>query len=240
MTLQTPSRAGPDRDGVGRAALRFLTHDLRAPSSSILTLLELHRVNPQSMPVEELLRRIEGKTRESLVLADAFVQLHAIDPLETARVEPADLLRLATQAGDEVWPLARDAGVELRIEAAAGEATCMAEADSLQRAIEYLLGYAVRWSRAGGSVVCTVGERQSDGEGEGGWLVQVDDPGPGAAREKLAGGAETLDLRLAYAARVAARHGGVLKGVASVGAARWQLELPRGAAQPTVDASAGR
>jgi hypothetical protein len=39
-------------------ALRFLSHDMRSPQASILTLLEMYHGDPQSMPAEKLTERV--------------------------------------------------------------------------------------------------------------------------------------------------------------------------------------
>lgn len=197
---EDPKLALSQRD----AALRFLTHDLRAPQSSILTLLELHRINPDAMPLQELLARVEGKARETLALADAFVH-YAHAATREFQFEATDLAQVLSLAADEVWPQARDAKVRLSVLRAPQAAPCRGEADSLQRAIAHLLSYAVRWAAAGTDVLCLL--EQTD---RGAWAVDVADPGPEAVRTRVKQRSAGIDLRLACATALAERHGGGL------------------------------
>ena len=53
-------------------ALRFLSHDMRSPQASILTLLEMQREEPGLMPVEQLVERIGKYSRRTLNLPMIF------------------------------------------------------------------------------------------------------------------------------------------------------------------------
>src|SRR5262249_16013750 len=57
------------------AALRFISHDAREPSATILTLLELARERPDTLADASLVARIEQQARRGLELADGFVNL---------------------------------------------------------------------------------------------------------------------------------------------------------------------
>ncbi len=55
--------------------LRFLSHDLKAPQSSILALTQLQRTSSSPLPEAELLDRIAQQARNALTLTDSFMQL---------------------------------------------------------------------------------------------------------------------------------------------------------------------
>ena len=77
-------------------AMHFISHDIRAPNASILTLLEMQRAYPGRMADDELLRRIERYAHASLGMAESFVQLASAQAQEY-RMAPIDLVALLAE-----------------------------------------------------------------------------------------------------------------------------------------------
>ena len=95
-------------------AMNFISHDIRAPNASILTLLEMQRAYPGRMPDDELMLRIERYARASLGMAENFVKLASAESQEY-RMAPLDLVAVLAETVDDIWALARDRGVEVTI-----------------------------------------------------------------------------------------------------------------------------
>ncbi|WP_431274885.1 CHASE2 domain-containing protein [Variovorax ureilyticus] len=161
-------RAQSQRD----EALRFISHDAREPSASILTILELARQRPDSLRLEQLLSGIERKARTGLELADGFVNLARAEA-ERFRPEVLDLATLVQQAIDDGWANAQQRQVRVLLVAAPDEALCIADRTLLMRALTNVLGNALKYSPQGADLECSVREQDRH------WRIGFRDHGPG-------------------------------------------------------------
>lgn len=226
-------------------ALRFLTHDLRDPQSSILTLLELYRTSPDKIPHAELLQRIERHAQRSLHLTDSYVQAARAESKDYHFVT-ADLNGLLDEAIDDAWAMALERDIEILVPRRPRSAPCLVDRVLVLRAISNLLSNAVKFSPAGGTVQCTLVVAST-----GGWLVSVQDHGPGIAPElqerlfqpynRLHEGshpAHGIGLGLAFVSTVAKRHGGSVTLQSKPGqGCLLQLHLPRGRSENSFTAT---
>ncbi|ATY33359.1 CHASE2 domain-containing protein [Sphingomonas psychrotolerans] len=213
-------------------ALEFLSHDMRSPQASIITLLEGTPVDGFGADTAD---KIAYHARRTLGLAENFVQLARLhetsfDPEET------DLHDCIGEASDALWPLASKKGV--RIVTPASEPCCVAgERHALTRAFLNLLDNAVRFSPANAEIRCGIDAVMSEGSAR--FEAWVEDEGPGISAERLAdltgrfgplaGSAPGLSvgLGLAYVRTVAERHGGRLRyATVSPHGSRFILALP--------------
>ncbi len=69
-------------------ALHFISHDIRAPNASILTLLEMQRNSMEPLQADELLKRIEKYAQASLSMAESFVRLRPRAAVEAPAKAP--------------------------------------------------------------------------------------------------------------------------------------------------------
>ena len=195
-------------------ALEFLSHDMRSPQSSIITLLENHR---KSIADSGLVERIHNLARKTLRLSDDFVQMarFSVASFDPEDVNLADVL---TEAADELWPLASRRDVRIIIDCAEEACFMQGERESLSRALINLLDNAVKFSPEGGVVKCLV--RLS---GNGKLQCVIEDDGPGiesdrredlfaryGARDNAAGSRISAGLGLAYVGAAVRRHGGTI------------------------------
>ncbi|MBS0452802.1 MAG: PAS domain-containing sensor histidine kinase [Proteobacteria bacterium] len=165
-------RAQAQRD----EALRFISHDIREPTAAILTVLELSRADPASLPHDVMLKRIEQHARTGLALADGFVNLARAEA-QPFKPEALDLLELGMQAVDNTWASARRKEVSVEFETELEEAPFTGDRDLLSRALANLLSNALKFSPTGGRVTCRVAQRASD------WTMAVTDQGPGVPKD---------------------------------------------------------
>ncbi|HVE54168.1 MAG TPA: CHASE2 domain-containing protein, partial [Ramlibacter sp.] len=150
--------------------LGYLSHDMRAPQASILSLLELRRAGALEDTEAELLERIGKLAERTLAYADAFIQLARAESGEY-RITLCNLLDVATEVADALWPRATSLGVHIEV---SGEpAWCMADRDLVQRALQNLLDNALKFSAPGGRVLCV--SRGDAGRAQ----LEVRDQGPG-------------------------------------------------------------
>jgi CHASE2 domain-containing sensor protein/signal transduction histidine kinase len=212
-------------------ALRFISHDMRAPQSSILTLIELHRLDAQR-PDPTLFDRIEGHARRTLALTDDFVHL-ARAQSDALVFEPVDLADVVVDAVDGFWDQATARRVDIVTEAEAGSCLCRADRGLLTRAVGNLIDNALKYGPQGARVHCAL---VLDGTS---CTITVRDEGPGIAAEDQSAlfeqfkrlGTDTRSggagLGLAFVQAVAARHNGSVDVRSRVGeGAEFRLHLP--------------
>jgi CHASE2 domain-containing sensor protein/nitrogen-specific signal transduction histidine kinase len=163
--------------------LAFLSHDMRSPQSSIIALLELHELDPEDNPKEEVHRRIEQYARRTLSLSEQFLQLARA---EKKAHEPTieDLGVLAEEAVDEVWTAAGQKSIGIDLKWDGEPLPVLADRTLLSRAIINLLTNAVKYSPENTVVTITVTER--DFEGRASPVCEVADRGYGISAENLA------------------------------------------------------
>lgn len=188
--------------------LRFLSHDLRAPHSAILALLDVH--NGES-PV---FAQIEQQVRRALSLTESFVQLAKAEA-DGYQFQPTLFAMLVMDAFDQVAVIAQLKGIHLVHDLdEADEAMVYADQSLLTRALFNVLENAIKYSQSGTTVRLRHGSAQ-------GWLeCRISDQGPGIAPEDLpelfnqyrrfdsAQGSEGLGLGLTMVKAVIERHGG--------------------------------
>lgn len=224
-------------------ALHFISHDIRSPNASILTLLEMQREYPDPLPADELLARIERYAQTSLDMAESFVRLASAQS-QAFRTSALDLVALLQETVDDAWVTARERGVQVTITHAPEAAPCHGDRALLARAITNLVHNAVKFSPAGSTVACAIDERT------GHWAVSVSDQGPGIAPEmqhrlftpfqRLHEGShptvQGIGLGLALVQTVVQRHQGSVVVESTLGAgATFTLLLPQPSA--ALDAS---
>lgn len=135
--------------------LRFISHDMRAPQSSILALLEMQRDPEMALPLEEFFQRIERASRKTLDLADNFVQLARAESQEY-RIEEVDMQQVVYDAIDEMWAPAQAKRIELVADVTDEEFLVNIDRPLMTRVIINLLSNAVKYSPPNTRVSCTV------------------------------------------------------------------------------------
>ena len=153
-------------------ALRFISHDIREPSASILTAIELARSRPDAYPGNALLDQIERHARTGLDLADDFVNLARAEA-QPFNPEVLDLVALMQQSIDDAWAPARKQRLRVRLVSDFEESLCVADRSLLTRALTNVLSNAIKYAPEGSEVTCTVASSSTF------WAVGVHDDGPG-------------------------------------------------------------
>ena len=160
-------------------ALHFISHDIRAPQSSILTLIELYRNQPGMMTEHELVQRIERQARAALELAESFVYLSQAQA-HLDKFEEVDLCILLEEAMDDNWVKANERNIELVLSTSPDQALCHADPVLLRRAISNVLNNAIKFAPAGSHIDCAIEAHGSV------WHLSIHDDGPGIDKDKQA------------------------------------------------------
>ena len=231
VDLTDMRRAQQQRD----QALHFISHDIRAPGASILTLLEMRREFPEQLSQQDLLARIERHARSSLAMAQGFVQLASAQAHEYHGT-PFDLAAALEESVDDAWASAQDHKVRLHVGHLPDAAPVHGDRALICRAITNIVGNAIKFSPPGSTVQCALTLEAPY------WVISVSDQGPGIAPEQQSHlfqpfkrlhegshpGIAGVGLGLALVQTVVQRHGGQVQVRSSSGAgAEFRLLLPQ-------------
>lgn len=201
-------------------AMQFISHDIRSPIGSIITLLEMQQTSKRIESEELLFARIESYAQSSLQLADDFVHL-ARAQQQNYRSEMLELGLLADQAVSDCWTQAQQQNVDLMFELPEAEATVRGDPGLLHRAVINLLTNAIKYGKPQDSDAHTTVEVSITDLGEH-WGIAVRDHGPGMDEDSLARLSQPFErlqqhqridgvgLGLTFTRTVAQRHGGRL------------------------------
>ncbi|AMT86541.1 MULTISPECIES: sensor histidine kinase [Pseudomonas] len=229
LTDLSAERAAEEQRGV---LLRFLSHDLRAPHSAILALLDVHR--HQAGADAPLFEQIERQVRRALDLTDGFVLLARAES-ETYQFRPTLFAMLVLDVLDQALPIAQQKRIELlnEVDEQCQERLILADQGLLTRALFNLLENAIKYSPADSTVQLKV---SCDGQ----WLrCELTDQGKGIAADELpdlfsqyrrfssAQGIDGVGLGLSMVKAVIDHHGGTIECRSVVDAGTtFLIELP--------------
>ena len=160
-------------------ALRFLSHDMRSPQASILTLLEMYTDDPEGMSTAKLTDRIGRYARRTLNLADDFLRLAKAERVTARDFEPLDLAELLRDAAEEAWSTATAKKIRIDLDIAVEEAWVNGDRDLLTRAFTNLLSNAVKYSPSETRIQCSLSSEAAN------WRVCFSDQGYGIAAEDM-------------------------------------------------------
>lgn len=197
-------------------AMHFISHDIRAPISAILMVIEMEQhFGARASLCSEWVGHIQHYARTGLALADDFVQLaHAQNA--TVQCLPVELGAILDQALNDTWAAAQERLVKLEWTPPDQEAWVLGDASMLRRACVNLISNAIKYGPAAGTVVCHLCAH------DGQWCITVHDDGEGISepeqarlfapfvrqRHHEAGQTQGSGLGLAYVHAVAQQHGG--------------------------------
>lgn len=164
------------------AAMQYLSHDLRSPLSSIVTMIEGFDDDPataQGVP-RDALQRVSLYARSALDLTENLFRLVRAEGVDARRFVLFDLTQLADDAAEEAWALSRSKGVRIvRDPVPDEECPVLCEPSLLKRAVLNLVTNAVKYSPEGSEVhLCIAREPR-------GWRLEVHDEGEGIAADDL-------------------------------------------------------
>jgi signal transduction histidine kinase len=161
--------------------LRFLSHDMRSPQASIITLLEMAREDPDGIPQATLLDRIGKYSRRTLTLADDFLRMAKAERAKPSDFVPIELTGILQDVADEASDAARGKSIDVTFNAPQDEAWVRGDRDLVTRAVINLLSNAIKYSLDCTTV--TVGLSYLDATQR--WRIDVSDQGFGIAPENM-------------------------------------------------------
>ncbi len=218
---------------------QMITHDMRAPLSSIVgytnMLSGMPAPSPESSKCLETITR-SAKRLNSMIddILDATKLERGDMPLEASRIQAAELLARVCEAQA---PDAKRRGIELSLLPPAGAVEFTGDYRLLERVVLNLVGNSLKFTQPGGAI--TLSCRESGGDA----IFSVEDTGPGIPEdkrtmifEKYAQMDEHRDfgfgLGLAICKMIVELHGGRIWVESEVGkGSRFIFSIPPAAAQ---------
>ncbi|MBX7495093.1 CHASE2 domain-containing protein [Qipengyuania sp. 6B39] len=196
-----------------RETLEFLSHDMRSPQVAIIGLTS---ESGATLGADERLARIEKQARRTLKLTDDFVQIARLSS-EGIVKEETEINALAMEAADRAFPLAHRKQVKVAVQASDDLLYAHVDHSALSRALDNLVGNAIKFAPPGSQVDVVVGP----GDGAR-FVLIVRDHGPGLPPERAEDpfarfGAQSetagpsAGLGLAYCKQVVQSHGGEIE-----------------------------
>lgn len=174
--MTATKRAEQQRDEL----LSFIAHDMRSPQASLLSLVELHQMNPAAMPIPDLLRHAENLAHSTLALCEELIHVIRSEnsPLQLKHQHVGHIVATACELSA---PQAMSKNVTLRHpQLEQTDAWLEVDASQLQRAVMNLLSNAIRFSPEGGEVRVQLTMRPDT------WDIEVHDQGEGISSDNLA------------------------------------------------------
>jgi len=194
-------------------ALQLLSHDMRAPQASIISLLE---TDGKGL-APALKARVAGYARRTLALADNFVQLARVQE-SPFRPEDVNLSDVLNEAIDELYPLYSARKIHVTAEGLDEPCYIMGEPALLMRVLINIIDNAIKYSADGGAIRCRT---VYDGDNV---RCTITDEGHGMSEAQVAGlfqrfspvggqrneGRSGSGLGLALVKSAVERHGGTI------------------------------
>ncbi|VWC84865.1 ATPase [Burkholderia lata] len=207
--------------------LTLFSHDMRAPLTSVIVLVNAPAACPPDCTLRERLHEIDGLARHTLAMADGFAQVSRAETSEYAS-ELVNVADLMNQARDEIWLRAREKHIAVEDVPSCDDALVHGDPALLSRALVNLLGNAVEYSAEHTRIECSV----ALADGGASVCCVIRDYGYGIAAEdqarlferyrrfRLQGQPDTkgVGLGMVFAKAVVDRH----RGEISVRSAPWQ------------------
>jgi two-component system phosphate regulon sensor histidine kinase PhoR len=163
------------------------SHELRTPLAALLGFIETLQGSARDDPAarDRFLDIMQKQATRMARLIDDLLSLSRIElNAHLHPSTPVELVPLVRQVVDGLQTLARDRGVEIKVDAPSDALIVLGDRDELIRALENLVENALKYGSAGKRVEIMLA-RAPVGEGKDEALVAVRDHGPGIAPEHL-------------------------------------------------------
>ncbi|MBR9913063.1 MAG: CHASE2 domain-containing protein [Gammaproteobacteria bacterium] len=213
-------------------ALNFLSHDLRAPLTSVLALIEgAKSENPDQLNLK-LLENIEHYVQENLAYAENFTQLARLEQADAPALDECDAQSLIDNAVALVFHVAAKRGIQFRMATCDEDIWVSCNRGVLERAILNLLDNALKHSEDNSKITVTLACNENDA------VIKISDRGTGIAAGEIdkifnsfqqgARAVSGVGLGLRFVAAAVQSHRGSIDVESSVGVgSTFTLKIPR-------------
>jgi signal transduction histidine kinase/CHASE2 domain-containing sensor protein len=190
--------------------MRFLSHDMRSPQVSILSILQQQTQAEQNLP---WIKNIKTQTERTLELADGVVQLARAESA-ALRSEPISIEGMLAESSDSCWAAAHAKGIRIHQELNVDDLAVQGDPNLIRRALINLIDNAVKFSPANSTISLSANEADDMIH------ISIADNGVGIAEDQLPNvfkpywradeNIHGVGLGLTFVNLVATRHGGAM------------------------------
>ena len=138
VDVTTLRRTQRERDQM----MRFLSHDMRSPQVSILSILQQQTKIDQNLP---WIKNIKTQTERTLELADGVVQLARAESA-ALRSEPISVESILAESSDSCWAAANAKGIRIQQELNNDDLAIQGDPHLIRRALINLIDNAIKFS----------------------------------------------------------------------------------------------
>ena len=161
-------------------ALAFLSHDMRSPIVSLLSMVESYRTsnNADSQLSQEFIDNIELCAKKNLKYSEDFLQLTRAENISQDVFNLIDMHGIIDGAYAQVFGFARRKGISINVHRVDEDCWMLGDAHLIERAITNILSNSVKYSTDGSevSIVLTVNQ---------GIRLEIKDAGLGIPKESI-------------------------------------------------------
>ncbi len=137
-----------------REMLAFISHDLRSPLVSILSLLKNHQ--PATERETAVLSQVEQYANRNLAYTESLLQLNRAEQVPKERYSLVDLHAVCDDAYMQVLPFAKEQRCPMKLEKTDNESWVMGDFELLQRMAVNLLSNAVKYGASARGIEFTL------------------------------------------------------------------------------------
>jgi signal transduction histidine kinase/CHASE2 domain-containing sensor protein len=163
--------------------MRFLSHDMRSPQSSIIATLQMQK-KQLPIPAEdqpEFLNKIEHYAQKTLHLAEEFIQMSKAEG-KNYHFEEINLYEILIAVIDDVWPLAQKKHISIH-QKLIEDAYVLADGELMARAITNILTNAIKYSFEHRNIWVELNQTQDKLTNQMMVMCTITDEGPGISPE---------------------------------------------------------
>lgn len=214
--------------------IRFISHDMRAPQSSIQALIKMQQNPATAMPQEQFLQKINSLSKSTLNLVENFLFLARAGNADYNFV-PVNLVDILNNAIENFWAVCKNRQIQIIFEPQQFVCFTMADEALLTRVFNNLIDNAIKYGVDGMQIHIDIQQQDKN------WLITLSDQGIGIAQKDFDSLFKTfsripqvhnkatsgLGLGLAFVHTVISRHHGqiTLNSVEGVGTS-FYIQLP--------------
>ena len=133
--------------------LRFISHDMRAPQNSILSLIKMLRNNELHLDLDAILDQVENYSKSTLELVNDFMDLARVEAMEVS-FESTCLNDVLAEICDEAWIRARAKHINVQFHEPEQTVWASIAPSLFKRALANLIDNSIKYSLANTTVIC--------------------------------------------------------------------------------------
>ncbi len=152
--------------------LRFISHDMRAPQNSILSLISMQRNHELDLSVDDMLKRVESYSQSTLGLVDDFIDLARVEAMEL-HFETLCVNDVLAEVCDDAWIRAKAKNIQVEFHEPDHTLWAAVDPKLFKRALSNLIDNGIKYSSTNTTICCDMHQQDSN------LIIRISDQGWG-------------------------------------------------------------